>query len=129
MQHSCSNGDSGWWVSSPSPLRDPADTPFPIFRSLRGCRHSSPAAYRQTALGRILISPLAAAILYFDFFLTLPAEVDRYWTGNGCSWASLLFFMNRYITLVFKIYAFMSFAPIFTSDSVRSCSCILLRDM
>ncbi|KAM5538840.1 hypothetical protein V8D89_007562 [Ganoderma adspersum] len=42
---------------------------------------------------------MSFTILYFDFFLTLPAEVDRYWTGNGYSWASLLFFMNRYMSV------------------------------
>lgn len=40
------------------------------------------------------------AILYFDYFLTLPAEVDRYWTGSGWSWASFFFFVNRYMSII-----------------------------
>ncbi|PIL26073.1 hypothetical protein GSI_11827 [Ganoderma sinense ZZ0214-1] len=56
-----------------------------------------------TVPGRVLISPRATAILYFDFFLTLPAEVDRYWTGNGCSWASFFFFLNRYMSVICHI--------------------------
>ena len=77
----------------------PRTPPSPYSAVSVGAGIAPPAAYQQTALVHMLISSLAAAILYFDFFLTLPAEVDRYWTGNGCSWASLLFFMNRYMSI------------------------------
>ena len=35
------------------------------------------------------------AILYYDFILTLPLEVERYWKSRF-TWVSVLFFLNRY---------------------------------
>ncbi|KAI1790905.1 hypothetical protein LXA43DRAFT_890166 [Ganoderma leucocontextum] len=46
-----------------------------------------------------IVQAISFTILYFDFFLTLPAEVDRYWTG-GRSWASFFFFVNRYMSVI-----------------------------
>ncbi|KAI0714612.1 hypothetical protein C8Q76DRAFT_430866 [Earliella scabrosa] len=59
----------------------------------------------------------AAVILPYDYCLTFIQEIELFWK-SAWTGAAVLFFMNRYITLTFKIYAFMSFAPIFTSDSV-----------
>ena len=40
-----------------------------------------------------------AALLYYDFLLTISLEVERYWTGRR-SWASVFFFLNRYTAIV-----------------------------
>lgn len=41
------------------------------------------------------------ALLYYDFTLTLPEEIERYWSGNrNISAASLAFFANRYLSLI-----------------------------
>ena len=110
-EHIASNTDFPWPIAQmaptsttscrpcPSVSPSPRGHPFPISRSLRGCACTPrlPTGKQHWCICSFL--SLAAAILYFDFFLTLPAEVDRYWTGNGCSWASLLFFMNRYMSI------------------------------
>lgn len=40
------------------------------------------------------------AILLFDFFLTLSAEIQRFWWRRGMTLNSILFFCNRYLTLI-----------------------------
>ncbi|KAI0709856.1 hypothetical protein C8Q76DRAFT_82092 [Earliella scabrosa] len=60
----------------------------------------------------------AAVVLLYDYCLTFIQEIELFWM-SAWTGAAVLFFMNRYITLVFKIYAFLSFAPaLFTSDAV-----------
>lgn len=39
-------------------------------------------------------------ILYYDYFLTLSKEVDRFWHPGPHTWASIIFFANRYIALL-----------------------------
>jgi len=47
------------------------------------------------------ISSLSAyAILFYDYFLTLPMEVDRYWCPGSHTWASSLFLVIRYGALL-----------------------------
>lgn len=41
----------------------------------------------------------SAALLYYDFILTIPQEVERYWTGR-LTWPSFLFFLNRYTAVL-----------------------------
>ena len=40
--------------------------------------------------------------------LTLPLEVERYWKG-GRSWASIFFFLNRYMTVLSHIPVVVEF--------------------
>ena len=59
---------------------------------------------------RILLM-IEAVLLYYDYLLTLPDEVDRLWHRRPYSWASIVFFANRYIALlghvpfVYSVYA------------------------
>lgn len=46
------------------------------------------------------INNFCAAILYYDYFLTLPDEVDRFWSSRRVTWASTFFYINRYLTLI-----------------------------
>ncbi len=39
-------------------------------------------------------------ILYYDYFITLPSEIDRFWRTGSHSWASILFLANRYVALL-----------------------------
>jgi Family of unknown function (DUF6533) len=39
-------------------------------------------------------------ILYYDYFLTLPAEVDGFWCAGSHSWASIVFLANRYMAVL-----------------------------
>jgi hypothetical protein len=54
---------------------------------------------------------IEAVLLYYDYFLTLSDEVDRFWHPGPHSWASIIFFANRYIALlghlpfVWSVYA------------------------
>lgn len=43
---------------------------------------------------------IETVILYYDYFLTLSKEVDRFWHPRPHSWASIMFFANRYIALL-----------------------------
>jgi len=38
-------------------------------------------------------------LLYYDYFLTLSDEVDRFWHRGPHSWGSIIFFANRYLAL------------------------------
>ncbi|KAH9916282.1 uncharacterized protein BXZ73DRAFT_53870, partial [Epithele typhae] len=59
---------------------------------------SSPS--HSTYLNRVVQS-VSFTILYFDFFLTLPEEIPRYWKGQrALRGASLFFFLNRYLAIV-----------------------------
>lgn len=45
------------------------------------------------------INLVSFVILYYDYALTLPAEVERFWSSRSLSWASSLFYVNRYLSL------------------------------
>lgn len=52
-------------------------------------------------------------MLYYDYILTFPMEVERYWSG-GRSWASFFFFLNRYMSVLCHIpvvYEFFGTMP------------------
>ncbi|KZV68351.1 hypothetical protein PENSPDRAFT_610098 [Peniophora sp. CONT] len=55
----------------------------------------------------------ALAILYHDYFLTLPREIDRIWR-SPLSRPSLVFYLNRYVPvlgdIVITVYSFSDFA-------------------
>ncbi|KAI0249766.1 hypothetical protein BJV78DRAFT_1155583 [Lactifluus subvellereus] len=40
------------------------------------------------------------AILYYDYVLTFPAEVDRFWRPRSHTWASTVFLTLRYVALL-----------------------------
>ncbi|TFK92881.1 hypothetical protein K466DRAFT_594817 [Polyporus arcularius HHB13444] len=46
-----------------------------------------------------VVQTVAFVVLYYDFLLTFPLEVERYWAG-GRSWASCCFFANRYMAVL-----------------------------
>jgi hypothetical protein len=39
-------------------------------------------------------------ILYYDYLLTLPLEIQRFWTLRTFSWATFFFFFNRYLAIL-----------------------------
>jgi len=39
-------------------------------------------------------------ILYHDYFLTLPKEVEFYWCAGSHTWASIVFLANRYVAVL-----------------------------
>ncbi|RPD60831.1 hypothetical protein L227DRAFT_85243 [Lentinus tigrinus ALCF2SS1-6] len=80
-----------------------------------------------------IVQTVAFAMLYYDFLLTLPLEVERYWTG-GRSWASVFFFVNRYMAVLCHlpvVYEFFGNMPeegflIWGSVGVGGCSALLM---
>jgi len=40
------------------------------------------------------------AILYYDYFLTFPKEVEVYWCAGSYTWASIVFLANRYVAVL-----------------------------
>jgi len=44
-----------------------------------------------------------AAVLFYEYLLTFPDEVQYVWQGKK-TWVSLLFFMNRYLPIAYKIW-------------------------
>ncbi|KAI0788055.1 hypothetical protein C8Q74DRAFT_1196370, partial [Fomes fomentarius] len=42
------------------------------------------------------------ALLVYDYFLTLPAEVNLFWKRRRTG-AAVLFFANRYLSLLYNI--------------------------
>ncbi|KAG6906223.1 hypothetical protein DXG01_015133 [Tephrocybe rancida] len=52
-----------------------------------------------TLNGDIYINLVSFTILYYDYALTLPAEIDRFWSTRTISWVSGFYYLNRYLTL------------------------------
>ncbi|EJF59252.1 hypothetical protein DICSQDRAFT_65360, partial [Dichomitus squalens LYAD-421 SS1] len=55
---------------------------------------------------------LNKALLYYEYVLTLPLEVERYW-HSAWSCASVLFFLNRYLTIFGHIPVVVEFFGVF----------------
>ncbi|EIW56669.1 uncharacterized protein TRAVEDRAFT_49487 [Trametes versicolor FP-101664 SS1] len=55
-----------------------------------------------------ILSSVAFALLYYDFVLTIPQEVERYWERKF-SLPSFLFFLNRYMSVLCHIPVIVEF--------------------
>ncbi|KAJ7626512.1 hypothetical protein B0H17DRAFT_1110680 [Mycena rosella] len=102
--------------SSPSPLgqRRPPTHPIPCTGVPRQNRNGNP----RTTERQLLFEPrhiqcvplvfsltalmISAALLFYEYFLTLDWEVSRYWTVKFQA-ANLLFYANRYLALLGNI--------------------------
>jgi hypothetical protein len=58
-----------------------------------------------------------AAILYYDYLLTFSVEFECFWTPRWRTWGSILFFFNRYLTLLGHIPVIYEFFFWAESDS------------
>jgi len=63
----------------------------------------------------------AFTILYYDYFLTLPMEVERFWPQKTFSWAVLLFYLNRYMSLLGHIPVIFEFFWQPPPDAINVC--------
>ncbi|KAI0665122.1 hypothetical protein C8Q70DRAFT_929897 [Cubamyces menziesii] len=61
----------------------------------------------------------SAAILYYDYSLTLGAEVDRFWRVGRCSFVNILFVLNRYLALLGAIPVCFEFFGDLPRESCR----------
>ncbi|KAH0589999.1 hypothetical protein H2248_000180 [Termitomyces sp. 'cryptogamus'] len=66
------------------------------------------------------IDLVSFTLLYYDYALTLPAEIDRFWSTRSLSWTSTFFYLNRYLSLFGHIPAIVRdfWMPV-SSDKVK----------
>ena len=50
-------------------------------------------------------------LVVYDYFMTLGREVELFWKGK-CRGAAILFYINRYLNLLFSIYELVCIAYI-----------------
>ncbi|KAF9485255.1 hypothetical protein BDN70DRAFT_871667 [Pholiota conissans] len=62
------------------------------------------------------------ALLYYDYLLTLPTEVSRFWNSRRLTWASSLFYGNRYISLIGHVP--VMFQYFWTSPDLKTCKAL-----
>ena len=58
---------------------------------------------RSVILTGLFGSPLRTVLILYDYFITLGAEVELFWKKKICR-ASVLFFLNRYLVLVYQFF-------------------------
>ena len=65
--------------------------------------------------GIVWISIIGAAVLTYEYFLTLSIEIERFWSAKRLTWAIFFFFFNRYFTLLghipLMVEHFLHFIP------------------
>lgn len=66
-------------------------------------------------------------ILCYDYCLTFADEVDRFWNQRGFTWASLLYFINRYLVLLGNIP--MMFAAFWETGNLSNKTLVSLSDV
>ena len=79
------------------------------------------SSFRPRAEEIVLIFDIA--ILYYDYLLTLPAEVDHFWRSRSLTWASTSFLALRYVALLGHVPLFF---PIFAESCVITVGVICL---
>ncbi|KAI0714605.1 hypothetical protein C8Q76DRAFT_430741 [Earliella scabrosa] len=84
---------------------------------------AEPNTIAQAVYDKRIISSIAFALLLYDFVLTLPREVEWYSGRRHVSWASALFFLNRYGVMLSHLP--MTFK--YFGDNLDSSSCHQLQ--
>lgn len=59
------------------------------------------------------------AILYYDYTLTLPIEIDWFWKRFKINWISLLYTSNRFLSLLGHIPIIIIYFSPMISENVR----------
>ncbi|KAJ7429731.1 hypothetical protein B0H11DRAFT_2264934 [Mycena galericulata] len=80
--------------------------------------------------GMYYLNVIAFTLLFYDYFLTFEWEISRYWSsGSKISWPTVLFFLNRYGSLLGNIpVTFLgNFTLIFTPGQRLTKICIRLE--
>ena len=57
------------------------------------------------------------ALIIYEYLVTFSTEVQLFWAG-GVTGASVLFFVNRYMQLVYTLFFLLQFSPIIHTMSV-----------
>ncbi|KAJ8689337.1 hypothetical protein PTI98_013367 [Pleurotus ostreatus] len=71
------------------------------------------------------LSLAAVTILYYDYWLTLPLEIERYWALEGFTTARFLFYLNRYTSLFAHVPVIVAY--FWTDDPFNKVDVSLLR--
>ncbi|KAI0673082.1 hypothetical protein C8Q78DRAFT_699086 [Trametes maxima] len=75
-----------------------------------------PPATAASILMNNYLAAASMALLYYDYCLTLSAEVDRFWRSGKPSPTSIVFVLNRYLGLFGPIPAMFEFFGHFTPE-------------
>lgn len=81
---------------------------------------------RASIKGTLLM--IETVLLYYDYFLTLSDEVDRFWHRGPHSWGSIIFFANRYLALLGHLPFVVSVYIDPCKIGVGSVCCLLFDD-
>ncbi|KAK6992641.1 hypothetical protein R3P38DRAFT_2802204 [Favolaschia claudopus] len=68
----------------------------------------------------------STAVFYYDYLLTFGTEVSRYW-GTRLTWASFLFYLNRYVSLFGTIPVILQFFWEADSSDKSKVFCIFVQ--
>ncbi|KAL7278595.1 hypothetical protein ACG7TL_007596 [Trametes sanguinea] len=85
-------------------------------RILSSLAFGAPLSY--SGFGHMLTVVDALAILYYDFVLTIPQEIERFWSRK-LSWPSFLFFLNRYLSVIGHIPVIIEFFGVIPESRCR----------
>ncbi|KAJ7431240.1 hypothetical protein B0H11DRAFT_2210449 [Mycena galericulata] len=78
--------------------------------------------------GMYYLNVIAFTLLFYDYFLTFEWEISRYWSsGSKISWPTVLFFLNRYGSLLGNIPVVIQTFWTTPSTPQKSAVCIRLE--
>ena len=67
----------------------------------------------------LMLSMSKPVILLYDYLLSLPLEAEVYWRSSQWTWASCLYYIIRYVSLVMTIPIGLEFFSAQLSQQVR----------
>ena len=59
----------------------------------------------------------AVVLVIYEYIITFSTEVQLFWAGEVTG-ASVLFFVNRYMLLVYTLFGLLQFSPVIGTVSV-----------
>ncbi|EJF61640.1 hypothetical protein DICSQDRAFT_170056 [Dichomitus squalens LYAD-421 SS1] len=75
-------------------------------------------AYYASMLPAMYCRVAIASLVLYDWMITLPREVQLFWTGKSSILSVCLFILNRYLTVIWWILDMIKTAPLFDKKSV-----------
>lgn len=69
----------------------------------------SPADLQRQLYVNLYLSLVSFTLLYYDYLLTLPDEISRFWAHKKFSWAAFFFYLNRYVAFCGNIPVFVEY--------------------
>ncbi|TBU39399.1 hypothetical protein BD309DRAFT_969767 [Dichomitus squalens] len=76
-------------------------------------------AYYASMLPAMYCRVAIASLVLYDWMITLPREVQLFWTGKSSILSVCLFILNRYLTVIWWILDMIKTAPLFDKNCHR----------